>query len=103
MRTGSGLVVSRDRGASWQAQGGEVNIWQGPFFGRDEKEMVVVGPDGAFMTKNGGETWARVAGLKPKEGNYTFTPNWFGCYAWDPVQHLLYASAMGNSVYGIPL
>ena len=101
--TGSGLLVSRDGGASWEAQGGEVNIWLGPFFGRDEKEMAVVGPEGAFLTKDGGETWARVAGLKPKEGNYTFTPNWFGCYAWDPVHHLLYASAMGNPVYETPL
>ena len=101
--TESGLLVSRDQGASWQSLGGAVNIWLGPFFGRDDQEMVVVGRNGVFMTNNGGETWARVAGLKPKEGNYTFTPNWFGCYAWDPVHHVLYASAMGNPVYWIPL
>jgi hypothetical protein len=101
--TESGLLVSQDQGASWQAQGGAVNIWLGPFFGHDESEMVVVGREGAFLTKNGGQTWTRLAGLKPKEGNYTFGPNWFGCYAWDPVGRFLYASAMGNAVYRVAL
>ena len=97
--TTNGLLVSRDQGARWRGQGTAVDIWQGPFFGRDEKEMLVVGKEGVFMTKNGGETWQRVAGLKPKEGGFVFTPNWFGCYAWDPVNHVLYASSMGNPVY----
>ncbi len=101
--TATGLLVSKDQGASWQPQGGAANIWLGPFFGRDEKEMVVVGKEGVFMTKNAGETWTRVAGLKPKQGNYTFGPNWFGCYAWDPVNNILYASAMGNPVYRLEL
>ena len=99
----SGLLVSKNHGASWQARGAPVNIWQGPFFGRDEREMVVVGTEGVFKTKNAGETWTRAAGLKPKEGNYVFSPNWFGCYAWDPVNDLLYASAMGNPVFKLEL
>jgi hypothetical protein len=99
----SGLLVSRDKGASWQAQGTGVNIWLGPFFGQDEKAMVVIGKEGAFATQNAGETWTLVAGLKPKEGNYVFSPNWFGCYAWDPLNHILYASSMGNPVYKLEL
>ena len=99
----NGLIVSKDLGASWQAQGATVNIWQGPFFGRDEKEMVVIGKDGAFVTKNAGEAWRPVASLKPKERGFDFTPNWFGCYAWDPVNNILYASAMGNPVYRMEL
>jgi photosystem II stability/assembly factor-like uncharacterized protein len=101
--TATGLLVSQDLGASWQPQGAAVNLWLGPFFGPDQKEMVVVGNDGVFMTKNAGETWRRVAGLKPKEGNYTFSPNWFGGYAWDPVNHILYVAAMGNPVYRLEL
>jgi hypothetical protein len=97
------LLVSGDKGANWQPQGTAINIWQGPFFGHDEKAMVVIGNDGVFMTKTGGETWTPVAGLKPKEGNYVFSPNWFGCYAWDPVNNILYASAMGNPVYKLEL
>lgn len=92
--TTNGLLVSRDRGASWQQHGAAVNIWQGPFFGRDAKEMLVVGKDGIFTTRNAGETWTRAANLKPKEGGFVFTPNWFGCYAWDPVKNILYTSSM---------
>ena len=101
--TATGLLVSKDKGASWQPQGAAVNIWQGPFFGRDEKEMVVVGKGGAFITKDAGGTWTRVADLKPKEGGFVFSPNWFGCYAWDPANRVLYASAMGNPVYRLGL
>ena len=97
------LLVSKDKGASWQEQGAAVNIWQGPFFGRDEKEMLVIGKDGVFVTRNAGAIWKQVASLKPKEGGYDFTPNWFGCYTWDPVNNTLYASSMGNPVYKIEL
>ena len=99
----NGLLVSRDLGASWQARGAAVNIWQGPFFGRDEREMVVAGKDGVFLTRDAGATWRQAASLKPKEGGFVFTPNWFGCYAWDPVNDLLYASSMGNPVYQMEL
>jgi photosystem II stability/assembly factor-like uncharacterized protein len=101
--TATGLLVSKDKGASWQPQGATVNIWQGPFFGRNQKEILVVGKDGVFITMNAGETWSRAAGLKPKERGFVFAPNWFGCYAWDPVNRILYASAMGNPVYRIDL
>ena len=68
----NGLLVTKDQGASWQEQGAAVNIWQGPFIGRDEKEMLVIGRDGVFMTRNAGATWKQVAGLKPKEGGFCF-------------------------------
>jgi photosystem II stability/assembly factor-like uncharacterized protein len=99
----AGLLVSRDQGLNWPSLGAAVDIWQGPFFGHDEKEMVVVGKNGIFLTTNGGDTWTPLASLKPKGGDFAFTPNWFGCYAWDPVNHVLYASAMGNPVYRIEL
>jgi hypothetical protein len=99
----TGLLVSKDKGASWQSQGTAVNIWQGPFFGHGEKEMVVIGTDGVWVTQDAGAIWTRATGLKPKEGDYVFSPNWFGCYAWDPVNNLLYASAMGNPVFKIEL
>ena len=95
----TGLLKSLDKGATWQSQGTAVNFWQGPFFGRSEKEMAVVGNGGLFITRDAGETWTHAADLKPKEGNFLFTPNWFGCYAWDPVNNLFYASSMGNPVY----
>lgn len=99
----NGLIVSTDLGATWREQGAPVNLWLGPFFGRDEKEMVVIGKDGVSLTKDAGKSWRQVADLKPKEGGFVFTPNWFGCYAWDPVHHILYASSMGNPVYKLEL
>src|SRR5262249_14466470 len=91
----NGLLASKDAGATWHQQGAAVNIWLGPFFGRDEREMVVVGKEGIFLTRDAGATWKHAAGLKAKEGGFVFTPNWFGCYAWDPVNNVVYASAMG--------
>jgi hypothetical protein len=99
----NGLLVSRDAGASWQVQGSAVNIWQGPFFGADAKTMVIAGKDGIFLTKDAGRTWQMLASLKPKQSGFVFSPNWFGCYAWDPVNNVLYSSAMGNPVYKLVL
>jgi hypothetical protein len=99
----NGLFVSRDQGATWQVQGAPVNIWLGPFFGRNEKEMLVVGKDGAFLSRDAGATWKLAAALKSKGPGFLFTPNWFGCYAWDPVNNLLYASSMANPVYKLAL
>jgi hypothetical protein len=65
--------------------------------------MVVVGENGVFRTADGGAAWTRVAELKPKSEGFLFTPNWFGCYAWDPVNQWLYASSMGNPVYRLQL
>ena len=101
--TAMGLLVSKDRGATWQVQGAPVDIWQGPFFGRDEKEMLVVGESGIHLREDAGASWRRVADLKPKEGGFLFTTDWFGCYAWDPVNGVVYASSMGNPVFKLSL
>lgn len=98
-----GLLVSTDQGATWERRGAAVDIWQGPFFGADENHMVVVGEDGIFRTADAGGTWDQVAGLKPNADGFQFTPDWFGCYAWDPVNGFLYASSMGNPVYRLAL
>jgi photosystem II stability/assembly factor-like uncharacterized protein len=99
----NGLLVSKDLGATWKQQGAPVNIWQGPFFGRDQNEMLVVGKEGVFVSQDAGETWKLVAALKKKEAGFLFIPNWFGCYSWDPVHNVLYVSAMGNPVYKLVL
>lgn len=95
----NGLLVSKDKGATWQSQGSPVNVWLGPFFGVDEKQIAVAGNDGLHITRDAGKTWARVAALKPKSAGFSFSPNWFGCYAWDPVHDDIYVSAMGNPVF----
>ncbi len=97
--TTNGLLVSKDKGANWQPQGAAVNIWLGPFFGADENNMAVAGTDGVNLTQDAGKTWAHVAAARPKSSGFAFSPNWFGCYAWDHLHHVIYTSAMGNPVY----
>ncbi|HTI72079.1 MAG TPA: hypothetical protein VMF06_19040 [Candidatus Limnocylindria bacterium] len=98
-----GLLVSPDKGVTWKRQGSSVNIWLGPFFGRKETEMVVVGENGAYKTGDAGTTWAKIGDLRPNGPGFSFKPNWFGCYAWDPINNILYASAMGNPAYKLEL
>jgi photosystem II stability/assembly factor-like uncharacterized protein len=95
----AGLLVSRDKGATWQPQGAAVSIWLGPFFGSGETDMVVVGEGGVHETRDAGKSWSRLAGLKPNAAGFSFGPKWFGCYAWDPIHRVVYASAMGSPVY----
>ncbi len=101
--TTNGLLVSKDKGATWKPQGASANIWLGPFFGATESDMAVVGSEGVNMTRNGGKSWKRVAAAMPKSSGFSFSANWFGCYAWDPVHGVIYASAMGNPVYRLKL
>jgi photosystem II stability/assembly factor-like uncharacterized protein len=103
--TASGLLASKDQGATWQSQGTAVNIWLGPFFGADENSMMVIGDGGVHLTRDAGQSWTRVAGLQPKAAGagFSMAPNWFGCYAWDPIHHVLYASSMGNPAYQLDL
>jgi photosystem II stability/assembly factor-like uncharacterized protein len=98
-----GLLISKDLGATWQGIGAPVNVWLGPFFGATEKDILVVGSEGAFLTKDAGATWKNAAPLKPNIKGFSFTPGWFGCYAWDPLNNILYASSMGNPVFRIRL
>jgi hypothetical protein len=45
----------------------------------------------------------RRAHSKPDGDGFQFTPERFGCYPWDPVNQVLYASSMGNPVYRLAL
>jgi photosystem II stability/assembly factor-like uncharacterized protein len=103
--TAAGLLVSQNQGATWQTQGAPVKIQQGPFFGADERTMMALGSDGALLTEDAGQNWTRVAGLKPNERGqgFSFATKWFGCYAWDPVNNILYASTMGNPAFKLQL
>jgi hypothetical protein len=92
-----GLLVSRDRGATWAIQGQEVECSFGPYFGKDETQIVVAGKSGFFQTTNGGLTWEKAAPLPPE---YTVTmPGWFLNFGWDPHGDILYASCMGKPAY----
>ena len=92
--TATGLLVSADKGATWQTQGGTVEICQGPFFGTDENTMVVVNTQGFYKTTNAGTAWAKVASLPPEHRGYTYDASWFGGATWDPIHNVIYATRM---------
>lgn len=98
--TSSGLIVSRDLGKTWQTQGEPVDIWQGPFFGADEKTMVAAGPQGLYKTTDSGTKWTKISGLPPNPNqNFSFSTNWFGSYSWDPLHDVIYATAMSHPAF----
>jgi hypothetical protein len=98
-----GVLVSRDKGKTWNVLGSKVEAYWGPYFGKDEKHLVVVGPKGFMETKDAGATWDVAAPLPDlgKENSYARwnTNGWFLTYAWDPVGNVFYASAMGSAAY----
>jgi len=92
-----GLLVSTDRGKTWAVQGKPVECSFGPYFGKDEMHIVVVGKKGFFQTANGGQEWKMAAPLPPE---YRVTiPGWFLNFGWDPNANIFYASRMGNPAY----
>jgi photosystem II stability/assembly factor-like uncharacterized protein len=92
-----GLLVSRDKGKTWAVQGSPVECSFGPFFGKDEKHIVVMGKKGFYETKDGGQTWHHVAPLPPDM--QVHMPGWFVNVAWDPLGDVFYASNMGKPAY----
>lgn len=93
-----GLLISKDKGASWRVQGtptkGSIGPWIDP---RDKQRMAVAGADGIWTTNDGGERWTHVAALPkgfdvPKAG-------WFSNVAWDARRGRFYASKMGQPTY----
>ncbi len=93
--TEKGLLASKDRGATWARQGAPIDAFYGPFFGGDERHLVVVGKQGFHETKDGGATWTPAAPLPDGMGVGFTGPN----YAWDPKGDIFYASSMGKPTF----
>jgi photosystem II stability/assembly factor-like uncharacterized protein len=88
----TGLMVSKDKGATWTAQGSAQPMWVGPFFGADEMSMVSANSKGVYKTIDGAVTWTKIANL-PTDTKYD--PRiWGGC-AWDPIANIVYVAATG--------
>lgn len=107
----AGLLVSRDDGATWKLQGGPLESAWGPYFGKDEKQLTVVGKDGKqsglWRSDDAGETWKFIAGFPDfgKESTPDWTPSkqwaagWFFNFGWDPKRNVFYASRMGHPTF----
>jgi hypothetical protein len=89
-----GVLVSRDKGATWELLGSPVSCMVGPYFGKDDKHLVVFGKQGAMETTDAGRTWKTAAPLPPGiDGNYMCN------FGWDPVRDIFYVSKMGKPTF----
>ncbi|MBN2139169.1 MAG: hypothetical protein JW720_15290 [Sedimentisphaerales bacterium] len=96
-----GLLVSTDKGKTWTIQAAPVECSFGPYFGKNEKQIVVAGKKGFYRTDNAGKDWKLVAPLPP---DYRAPmPGWFLNFGWDPNADILYASCMGKPAYKFQL
>jgi len=95
--TSEGLLLSKDKGKTWTVQGTAVECSYGPYFGQDERHIVVVGKKGFFETSDGGRQWNLVAPLPPEFSSPL--PGWFLNFGWDPNANVFYASRMGMPTY----
>ena len=106
-----GLLVSRDKGETWQPQGSKIEAAWGPFFGRDETKITLVGrrnkETGIWQTEDAGKTW-NLAAPFPEFGakirpdrtpSKQWAAGWFYNFGWDWKNHLFYASYMGNPTF----
>lgn len=91
----AGVLVSGDSGRSWKVLGSPVKAWYGPYLGKDDRHLVVVGREGVHETTDAGATWKTVAPLPPG-----FTVGFVGPnFAWDAKNDVFYASSMGKPAY----
>ena len=99
--TENGLLVSKDKGATWTTLGAPITICSppnkflvsGPFFGADENHILLVGMDGVFQTVDRGASWKKVASYPSTEPNFSNR----ACFAWDPVCNIVYAAHNGSA------
>jgi len=104
-----GLLVSADDGASWTLQGAPLPmIRQGPFFGADADQMVVVTEAGVFGTGDAGANWRQIAPLAETpeawtmqlQPDYLRQPDWLRqCYAWDYRRGRLYVAGIASPIH----
>jgi hypothetical protein len=93
--TEKGLLTSSDKGKTWAVTGGPVSCVNGPYWGKKDGHLIVVGKTGFQESKNGGKTWAAVAPLPDGFKVGGVGPN----YAWDPAHDVFYASSMGKETF----
>ncbi len=102
--TERGVIRSSDNGKTWKLQGKELKgaLW-GPYFGKNKNWMMVVSPEGFFITQDGGEGWKKAAGFfnipnSNKGGQYNLMhPT--NSYGWDWKNKFIYAAGLGGHIY----
>jgi len=87
----TGIIISRDKGLTWEQWGAALDAagW-GPWFGKDDKSLMVATKKQFMRTRDAGRTWVSVA---PMPDIKDFKPTCFSLRAWasEPT-----ASSSGN-------
>ena len=103
-----GLLVSKNKGATWQVQGSPVEAAWGPYFGKNERQIAVIGrmgnEAGFWRTDDAGKSWNLAAPFPKLDRDIRpdWTPSkqwaagWFYNFGWDPIHNKFYASRMGH-------
>jgi photosystem II stability/assembly factor-like uncharacterized protein len=99
-----GLLASKDKGRIWTVQGvlpDDPNVSAGPYFGRDENHIFVMGQRGIHESTDGGKTW-KVTALPEAALAKLRSDPWKGTLGtmmgYDPKADILYATVSGFRV-----
>ncbi len=86
----SGILTSGDAGKTWTLVGSKLPAWgvAGPYFGKDERHVVVATATGFYESFDGCNAWHKLAPYPPVFSAVTFLWSSFG---YDPVHDVLYA------------
>lgn len=100
------VMVSKNACQSWKIQGEaapDVDAWAGPWFGKDENHIFVVGLKGIFETRDGAATWRKAADLpgklKGKFGNRSRSFRQGPNFGYDPAKDIMYIAMLGVPAY----
>lgn len=101
-----GMMVTKDKAKTWttvplpKRQSAHMAP-QGPFFGKDEKHMMIVDDNGFFESKDAGQTWTQAASMALTLKEWPRTHHIGFASAWDPVHDILYfcVSEYGMNAY----
>ncbi|MDB5391561.1 MAG: BNR/Asp-box repeat protein [Planctomycetaceae bacterium] len=89
-----GVLVSHDKGLTWSLLGSEVKCTLGPYFGKDEKQILVGTKKGLMETSDAGQTWKLVAPLPPGIDGGLMSH-----IGWDPARDIFYIGRMTQPTY----
>lgn len=90
-----GLIVSRDKGATWTRIGEVKDSQYGPVFGNDARHLFVLTKAGPVESKDGGVFWSAPI-APPKEMKGLGGLSWL---EYDPAHDTLYLMKMGSELY----
>lgn len=90
-----GLIVSKDKGATWSRTGEVKDAQYGPIFGKNASHLFVLTKSGPVESSDGGVTWSAPV-APPKEMKGIGGLSWLD---YDPVHDNVYLMKMGSELY----